>query len=66
MSDDTGKWRSGDAPLLVLSNINPRPAGGGRLNAPPPSGFSRIAKKRRRAAPPGFHPPYPPSFTQLL
>ena len=40
--------------------------GGGRLNAPPPSGFSRIAKKRRRAAPPGFHPPYPPSFSQLL
>ena len=45
--------------------VNPRPAGGGRLNAPP-SGFSRIAKKRRRAAPPGFHPPYPPSFPQLL
>ena len=39
--------------------------GGGRLNAPP-SAFSRIAKKRRRAAPPGFHPPYPPSFPQLL
>ena len=34
-------------------------------NAPPP-GFSRIAKKRRRAAPPGFHPPYPPSFRQPL
>ena len=46
-------------------SFNPRPAGGGRLNAPP-SGFSRIAKKRRRAAPPGFHPPYPPSFPQLL
>ena len=46
--------------------INPRPAGG-RLNAPPPpSGFSRIAKKRRRTAPPGFHPPYPPSLPQLL
>ena len=28
--------------------------GGGRLNAPPPSGFPRIAKKRRRAAPPDF------------
>ena len=39
--------------------------GGGRLNAPPP-GFSRLAKVRRRAAPPGFHPPYPPSFPQLL
>ena len=24
MSDDTGKWRSGDAPLLVLSNIKVR------------------------------------------
>ena len=35
--------------------------GGGRLNAPPQV-FSRIAKKRRRAAPSGFHPPYPPSF----
>ena len=32
---------------------------GGCLNAPPPSGFSRLAKIRRRAAPPGFHPPYP-------
>ena len=51
-----------------LSSLNPRPAGGGRLNAPPPSGFSRIAKKRRRrrSAPPGFHTPYPPSFPQLL
>ena len=51
---------------LEQTLINPRPAGGGRLNAPPPSGFSRIAKKRRRAAPPGFHPPYLPSFPQLL
>ena len=39
--------------------------GGGAFERPP-SGFSRIAKKRRRAAPPGFHPPYPPSFPQLL
>ena len=39
--------------------------GGGAFERPP-SGFSRIAKKRRRAAPPGFHPPYPPSFSQLL
>ena len=39
---------------------------GGAFERPPPSGFSRIAKKRRRAAPPGFHPPYPPSFPQLL
>ena len=44
-----------------IQTFNPRPAGGGRLNAPP-SGFSRIAKKRRRAAPPGFHPPYPHLF----
>ena len=50
--------------LPILGRVNPRPAGGGgRLNAP--SGFSRIAKKkkRRRAC---FHPPYPPSFPQLL
>ena len=40
--------------------------GGGRLNAPPPSGFSRTGKKRRRCAPPGFHPPYPSFFPQLL
>ena len=39
--------------------------GGGRLNAPPPLSFSRLAKIRRRAAPPGFHPLYPPSFPQL-
>ena len=40
---------------------------GGRLNAPPPpTGFTRIVRKRRRAAPPGFHLPYPPSFWQLL
>ena len=45
--------------------VNPRPAGGGAFERPP-SGFSRIAKKRRRAAPPGFHPPYPPSIPQLL
>ena len=32
----------------------------------PPCGFSRIARKRRRAAPPGFRLPYPPSFWQLL
>ena len=47
--------------------LNPRPAGGGgAFERPPPSGFSRITKKRRRAAPRGFHPPYPPSFPQLL
>ena len=41
--------------------LNPRPAGGGAFERPP-SGFSRIAKKRRRAAPPGVHPPYPHLF----
>ena len=40
--------------------------GGGVFEHPPPCGFSRIARKRRRAAPPGFHLPYPPSFCQLL
>ena len=34
--------------------------GGGGVWTPP--GFSRIAKIRRRAAPPGFHPPYPHIF----
>ena len=45
------------------ARVNPRPAGGGGgVNAPPRSGFLRMAK----IAPPGFHPPYPPSFPQLL
>ena len=35
---------------------------GGAFERPPPSGFSRIAKIRRRCAPPGFHPPYPYLF----
>ena len=43
--------------------FNPRPSGGGRLSAPPPPlRFYRIEKIRRRAAPPGFHPPYPHLF----
>ena len=42
-------------------NINPCPAGGGGVWTTP-SGFSRIAKIRRRCAPPGFHPPYPHLF----
>ena len=45
--------------------FNLRPAGG-VFEHPPPCGFSRIARKRRRAAPSGFHLPYPPSFWQLL
>ena len=47
--------------LHHVLDINPRPAGWGAFERPP-SGFSRIAKIRRRAAPPGFYPPYPPSF----
>ena len=49
--------------LLELSLINPRPAGGGGGGVwTSPQGFSRLAKLRRRAAPPGFHPPYPHLF----
>ena len=44
--------------------LNLRPAGG--VFEHPPCGFSRIARKRRRAAPPGFHLPYSPFFWQLL
>ena len=40
--------------------------GGGGAFERPPSGFSRIAKIRRRAARPGFQPPCPPSFPQLF
>ena len=39
-------------PWDVISWINPRPDGG--VVGSPPSGFSRIAKKRRLAAPPFF------------
>ena len=71
-----GSWGSNDDPILntfamardVTSKRKqplPAPRPGGRLNAPP-SGFLRIAKIQRRAAPPDFHPPYPPSFPQLL
>ena len=45
------------------ARVNFRPAGGCLIT---PCGFSRIPRKRRRAAPPGFHLPYPPSFWQLL
>ena len=45
--------------------INPRPyRGGGWCN--PPWGFSRIAKKRRRVAPPGFRLPYGANLPQFL
>ena len=61
-----GRYYSTWGPFRRLrSPVNLRPAGGGCLNTPP-CGFSRIARKRRRAAPPGFHLPYPPSFWQLL
>ena len=36
--------------------------GGGAFGRPPPSGFSRLSKIRRRAAPPAFHTPYPHLF----
>ena len=38
----------------------------GGVWTPPLRFFLRIARKRRRAAPPCFHLPYPPSFWQLL
>ena len=47
----------------IRARVNFRPAGGFEH---PPCGFSRIARKRRRAAPPGFYLPYSPSFWQLL
>ena len=34
--------------------VNPRTGGGGVDFNPPPSGFSQIAKKRRRVAPPNL------------
>ena len=53
-------------PLLTRATmgelVNPRPAGGGAFERPPPSGFSRIAKNGGAQAPPGFHPPYPHLF----
>ena len=48
------------SPLLTRALL------GEAFERPPPPGFSRIAKIRRRATPPGFHPFYPPSFPQLL
>ena len=47
------------------SHLNLRPAGG-CLNTPPPCGFSRIARKRRRAAPPGVHPTLSPIFLAIF
>ena len=44
------------------SFFNLRPAGGGGCLNTPPCAYSRIARKRRRAAPPGFDLPYPPIF----
>ena len=52
------------AQLPSLFNICPAGGGGGVWTLP--CGFSRIARKRRRAAPPGFHLPYPQSFWQRL
>ena len=63
-----GLWTNKCKSSEKRSRVNPRPAGGGGgvWTPPSPSGFSRLAKIRRRAAPPGFHPPYPSSFPQLL
>ena len=36
------------------------------VQPPPPWGFSRIAKKRRRVAPPGFGLPYGANLAQFL
>ena len=49
-------------PLLPMLTRALLWGGGAFERPPPPSSFSRLAKIRRRAAPPGFHPPYPPSF----
>ena len=50
---------SGRAAHTEISPLTRALLGGGGVWTPP-SGFSRLAKIRRRAAPPGFHPPYPP------
>ena len=69
-ADNEWNWVSMCSRLVISRTsklqLNPRPAGGGAFERPPPSGFSRLANIRRRAAPPGFHPPYSPSFPQLL
>ena len=57
------KWERLTPPPPSKSRVNFRPAGGVWT---PPCGFSRIARKRPRAAPLGSHLPYPPSFWQLL
>ena len=54
------------ATVAVECSLNAPQAWGGAFECPPPQVFSRLAKIRRRAATPGFHPPYPPSFPQLL
>ena len=46
--------------------LNPRPYRGGGLVQPTPWGFSRIAKRRRRYAPPGFELPYGANLPQFL
>ena len=49
----------------TLRGRYPSPCWGGVFEHPL-CGFSRIARKRRRAAPPDFHLPYPLYFCQLL
>ena len=57
LSHGPGLTSGAPCPVLTRALLG---GGGGRLSAP--SGFSRLAKIRRRAAPPGFHPPYPHLF----
>ena len=50
---------------LILTMINLRPAGGVFEHPPPPCGFSRIARKRRRAAPPTLPPMFLATFVKF-
>ena len=45
-----------ERPLPPVSLVNPRPAGGGAFERPPPLRFFEDSE----------NPPYPPSFPQLL
>ena len=53
-----------DMHLPAIQRCLPSPVQGG-VGATPPWGFSRIAKKRRRVAPPGFRLPYGANLTQF-
>ena len=64
--DVTPNRRGISTKQLTVTVLTRALLGGGVWTPPPPSGFSRLAKIRRRAAPTSFHPPYPASFAQLL